>query len=313
MNFAFLFSFLILLLGFCGCRNAPSGTIAWEEFDGRRALAHVERQVAIGPRHVGSDGHAALQRYLLDQLKGLGLTAREQQFEQKTPRGLLRFKNIIVEIRGQTPALLLIGAHYDTKYFPHAEFVGANDGAAATGALLEIARVLTQRPPAATVWLVFFDGEEALEHWSETDGVYGSRYLVGELRRLKDLERIGAVMILDMIGDRDLTVTLPPESSAGLVQIVLDAAAALGVRRHFSILAHSLTDDHTPFLEAGVPAVNVIDFQFGRAAGGNDYWHTAEDTLDKISAESLETAGRVVLRAADEIVRRLSTGARFAP
>ncbi len=303
---------LIASLATTGCNKARLGSIAWNEFYGEKALAHVEKQVALGPRPSGSEASRKTQQYIAEQLKAAGLTVREQVFSVSTPTGAVQMKNIIGEARGDSKVILVLGAHYDTKLFDKEQFVGANDGGAATGVLLEAARILGKKPPAATVWLVFFDGEEAMgSRFTATDGSYGSRYFVSELGKDKTNKRVGAAMILDMIGDKDLTVTIPPESSQRLVRAVFDAAEGLQVREKFGYSTSTISDDHTPFLEAQIPAVDLIDFEFGSKPGVNDYWHTPQDTMDKVSAASLQVAGRVALRAADEICWRLASGERF--
>ena len=306
---ALLFAAWFFLL--VGCHKAVLGTIAWQDFDGQRAFRHVEKLVALGPRPPASDASTQARQYLLDQLRALGLTVREQNFEAKTPRGPMRFRNLIAKIPGETGQILIIGAHYDTKFFTGMRFVGANDGGSATGALLEMARVLSKRPPAATVWLVFFDGEEALERWSDSDGLYGSRYFVEELKKTQQIAKVAAAIVLDMIGDKNLTVTIPPECSSTLVRAIFDAATAVGVREKFSYASQTITDDHTPFLFAGIPAIDVIDFEYGSRRGANDYWHSPEDTLDKVSAESLRLVGQVTLRALDVLAWRVASGERF--
>ena len=313
-------SFLIALLPLCGCHRAQLGTVDWLQFDGQRALAHTEKLVALGPRPSGSEANKLAQRYIIEQLRVVGLTPREQEWDEKTPHGTVHFKNIIAEVPGaKTAPVVVLGGHYDTKLLglsaragmPVPHFVGANDGGSSAGALLEAARVLAKKPPATTVWLVFFDGEEAVELWSDTDGIYGSRHFVRELQASKEIQKIGAAVVVDMIGDKDLTVTIPPESSPSLVKTVFRASDAVGVRSRFSYSSRALTDDHTPFLFAGVAAVDVIDFEYGSQHGANNYWHTTQDTMDKLSAESLRMAGQVTLRAVDELVWRLAGGERF--
>ena len=294
-----------------GCRKVEVSSINWQAFDGQRAFAHVAKQVALGPRPPGTEAYTQMQRYIIEQLQTSGLTVQKQEFEAKTPRGPMHFTNLIVEIRGQTAPVLLAGAHYDTKYFANQQFVGANDGASGVGVLLEMARILVQHPPSATIRLVFFDGEEAQEHWSDTDGLYGSRHFADELQRTKEAGNIRAAFVLDMIGDQDLTVTIPPESNSRLVQAVFDAAITVRARGKFSYASRTITDDHTPLLMVGIPAIDLIDFEYGSRPGANDYWHTPQDTLDKLSPESLRIIGQVTLRALDELGWQVGTGERF--
>ncbi|MCX7006757.1 MAG: M28 family peptidase [Kiritimatiellaeota bacterium] len=163
--------------------------------------------------------------------------------------------------------------------------------------LLELARLL--KPGwrgAAEFWLAFLDGEECRVEYGPHDGLHGSRHLAQQLAAAGRTNDVRAVILLDMIGDRDLSVTLPPNGDARLTALVLDAATAEGARAKFGLAPGGILDDHQPFLDAGMPAVDLIDFLYGSAPGLNDYWHTAADTPDKLSAESLQTIGRVVLR-----------------
>jgi Zn-dependent M28 family amino/carboxypeptidase len=182
--------------------------------------------------------------------------------------------------------IFLLCSHYDTKLFDTFRFVGANDGGSSTGLLLELARVLGQRPDLrAKVLLVFFDGEEAFENFSETDGLYGSRYFARQLGRE---HKFHGGILFDMIGDRDLRVTLPPDSPVQMTQGIFAAAEALGLRNHFTYFHSQITDDHTPLNAVGLPTIDLIDFEYPP-------WHTAEDTIDKISPESLQIVGQVAL------------------
>src|SRR5213075_2294337 len=183
----------------------------------------------------------------------------------------------------------LVCSHYDTKTFDNARFVGANDGGSSTGVLVEVARVLAERPDLAkNVELVFFDGEESYVAFTDTDGLYGSRYFAKELRAENKAKQFRGGILLDMVGDKSLTITLPPDSPAELARGIFASAEALNVRKNFTYFDRDITDDHTPLNEIGIPVIDLIDFDFPP-------WHTAEDTLDKISAESLEIVGRVAL------------------
>jgi Zn-dependent M28 family amino/carboxypeptidase len=179
-------------------------------------------------------------------------------------------------------------SHYDTKLFDTIRFVGANDGGSSTGLLLELARVLGQHPNLARkVELAFFDGEEAFENFSATDGLYGSRYFARQLQG-DDAKKIRGGILFDMIGDRSLDITLPPDSPSLLAQDVFTAAEALKLRKYFSYLDRNLIDDHAPLNAIGIPTIDIIDFNYPS-------WHTAGDTMDKISAQSLQAVGSVAL------------------
>ncbi len=268
-------------------------------FDGQRALEHVRRLVALGPRPVGSPAHDRARDYIIEQLRALHLEVVRDDFVAPTPLGPIPMTNIIAPIAGQSDDLVIIGGHYDTKLFTEFTFVGANDGGSSTGALLELARVLTsgeQKPPHE-VWIVFFDGEEALVRWDPPrDALYGSWHLADLWEREGILSRIRAFILLDMIGDRDLTIRRETGYSAPwLIALIWDVAARLGYGQYFTEGTLAVQDDHLPFARKGVPAIDLItDFATGPFA---PYWHTAEDTLDKLSPRSLQAVGDVVLEA----------------
>jgi hypothetical protein len=280
----------------------PDKPKATTDFDGERALKHVQAQVGIGPRPAGSAALEKTREYILRELKSYGLQVKLDEFTPQTPQGKVKMKNIIAELAGETPNLVIISSHYDTKLYKNVRFLGANDGGSSTGALLEIARVLAgaNRKSRFTYQFVFFDGEEAFcAEWSEclngNDHTYGSRHMVERLRAEKQLDRVKAMILLDMIGDKDLTIPREETSSRWLVEAIWSTARELGYTKQFPNRGSSIEDDHVPFLKAGVPAVDLIDFEYGEGAQDNRYWHTPDDTLDKISARSLKIVGDVVL------------------
>lgn len=276
-------------------------------FDGERAFNHVKAQVALGPRPAGSAALEKTREYLLRELKSYGLTTTFDEFTAPTPQGKVRFKNLIAELPGATSDLIIIASHYDTKPFKEFAFVGANDGGSSTGALLEIARVLAaehaagNQPRRFTYQFVFFDGEEAFcREWSDClngkDNTYGSRHLAARMQKAKLLHRVKALILLDMVGDKDLTIPRDESSSAWLVQTIWSTAQELGYAQQFPNRSFTIgDDDHMPFLRAGVSAVDIIDFEYGTEPEDNSYWHTSADTLDKISAQSLKIVGDVIL------------------
>ncbi len=220
-----------------------------------------------------------------------------------TARGPVQFRNVIGKSRvrrGATGRIVLVGSHYDTKWMPNVNFVGANDGGSSTGVLLEMARVASTVPD---LWFVFFDGEECVKEYGEKDGLWGSRYFVEEAKKTKELGKFKAMVLLDMVGDANLNVIMPANSHRGLVQRVFDAAKETGHRGSFSFSESPMMDDHVPFIEAGVPAVNLIDFEYGSGPGKNDYWHTEKDTLDKLSSRSLQVVGQTALRLVETLCR----------
>ena len=267
-------------------------------FDGKAAFRDLERLVAIGPRPAGSPGGQRAREYIVGELKKLaGVQVQLKPFDAETPHGRLSMANVVAVLPGRRSDVVMVAGHYDTKYFKDFRFVGANDGGSSTALLLELARRLATRPRDYTHWLVWFDGEEARESWTERDSLYGSRRLAAELARAKRLPR--ALILVDMIGDRDLNIRRESYSAPWLTDIVWDAAARLGYGRHFLRDPMPVEDDHVPFLKLGVPATLLIDFDFPP-------WHTADDTLDKVSAESLTIVGNVVLEALPSVEHYLS-------
>jgi glutaminyl-peptide cyclotransferase len=268
--------------------------------DAARAFRDVRRQVEIGPRPPGSAGSARAQKAIAQALREAGLTVTIDRFTDRTPTGTGRFANVIGERRGTSGAIIYIACHYDTKLFRDFVFVGANDGASGVGAVLEIARNVAQRSDLqATYRFVFFDGEEALcTRWSECldgmDHLYGSRHEIGRLRRNGELSRVRAMILLDMIGERDLQLRRDLSSTSWLVDVIWRHAAALQCEGFVDETQQITGDDHTPFLEAGIPAVDLIDLRYPA-------WHTAADTLEQVSPASLGRVIETVLAALQEI------------
>ena len=263
-------------------------------FDSGRAFEHVRQLVAIGPRPAGSPGIEAARRYIRAQMTAIGLSTTEQAFEAQTPVGPLEMINLSVVVPGARPERLVIGGHYDTKLFRRFRFVGANDGGSSAALLLELARLLKDRRNPFTIELVFFDGEEAVLEWTGTDHTYGSRQYVETARASATLNTIGAMLLVDMVGDRNLNIRRESNSTRWLTDIIWAAAARLGHGDVFLDEPLAVEDDHVPFLSAGVAAVDIIDLDYSA-------WHTADDTLDNVSARSLQTVGDVLLAALPQI------------
>jgi glutaminyl-peptide cyclotransferase len=262
----------------------------WEEISGEKAFAHVQRLVDFGPRPSGSKAIEKSRHYIEGQLRRSGWQVKRQAFTDDTPRGKVQFVNLIAQFPGQgngAPSFLLC-SHYDTKTFDAIKFVGANDAGSSTGLLLELARVIGQHPNlAAKIELVFFDGEEAYDHFSETDGLYGSRYFARQLQGSSAKQFRGGILF-DMVGDRSLDVTLPADSPPEIARDIFAAAEALKLRSYFTYLDREMIDDHSPLNAVGIPTIDVIDFDYS-------WWHTAGDTMDKISPKSLQIVGSVAL------------------
>ena len=266
-------------------------------FDGQRAYAHVAQLVAIGPRPPGSEGMRRAQEYIRGQLRSFGCrVVEEDDFRASTPVGSVPMKNFLVKVPGAGAHVVLLATHYDTKRLEN--FVGANDGGSSTGLMLELARRLCARKNALTVWIAFFDGEEAFVKWSETDGTYGSRQMAAKLALSGELPRIKAMLLADLIGDRNLRVKREWHSTRWLTDLVWATAARLGYQSVFLSEEFSTEDDHLPFLRRNVPAVDIIDLNI-------QYWHTAGDTLDKISPRSLAIVGHVIFESLAELEKKL--------
>ena len=259
----------------------------WEQVSGDKALAHVQHLVDLGPRPPGSDAIERSRSYIEEQLQASGWKVSRQSFGEETPRGKITFINLIAKYGDKADPQFLLCSHYDTKLFDTVRFVGANDGGSSTGLLIELGRVLSTDPALARrVELVFFDGEEAYVSFTESDGLYGSRFFAKELTKEKAKYRGG--ILFDMVGDRSLDITLSPDSPAQMAQGIFSAAENLKVRDHFTYFSGDILDDHAPINAAGVPMIDLIDFDYPS-------WHTPEDTIDKLSAESLQTVGRVAI------------------
>lgn len=287
------------LLLVCSCAvdlaaRTERHTAAGTTLSGARALEHVRQIVSFGPRPSGSEGLRRAQQYILGRLRALHIQVQEDDFIARAPQGSVAMKNIIARIPGARPDVLLLATHYESKQMPG--FVGANDGGSSTGLMLELARVLAARKNTFTIWIVFFDGEEPFKDWSQTDGLYGSRHLVARWKASGELARIRAMILADMVGDRDLQIFRDDSSTPWLLDLASEAAADLKLSRYLFGKSTAVVDDHTPWLAAGVPAIDLIDFEYGP---DNRYWHTTQDTLDKLSPRSLEIVGRLIV----EIIR----------
>src|SRR5881227_302846 len=289
-----LLSALVLVVCAYGSRGA--NTKIWEEVSGDKALAHVQQLVDLGPRPSGSEALEKSRLYIEEQLHRSGWQVTRQAFADETPRGRIQFVNLIAQFpekRNAAP-LFLLCSHYDTKTFDAIKFVGANDGGSSTGLLLELARVIGQHPNlAAKIELVFFDGEEAYDRFSETDGLYGSRHFAKQLEGSSAKQFRGGILF-DMVGDRSLDVTLPADSPSEMARDIFAAGEALKLRSYFTYLDREMIDDHSPLNAVGVPTIDVIDFDY-------TWWHTAGDTIDKISAKSLQIVGSIALYYLSEI------------
>lgn len=292
-------------------RSSPSTTPAYfvPAFNGERAMDHVRKQVEIGPRDPGSPGAAKTRAYIVSELKSHGLNVSMDEFVAQTPEGSKSMANITAEIAGESNDVIMLASHYDTKFYKDMQFVGANDPGASVGTLIELGRALAgmDRKPKFTYWLVFFDGEEAFcEEWDECgkpdapDNTYGSRHYVSQLQDKKQVDRVRALVLLDMIGYKELELGRDTLATRWLQDIIWQTAREMG---HGSIFVDRPEgvggDDHEPFLRAGVPALDLIQLS------NYPYWHKADDTVDKVSSQSMKIVGDVVLASLPRIEQRL--------
>ena len=273
---------------------------------GDRALRFATDFADLGPKVSGTPGAAAAAEWLLARFVEDGVSATQHPFTDDAPSGPVPFCNVVATIPpapgtvppGAAPRLLLVAAHYDTKSgIPG--FVGANDSASGVAVLFELARAWSAHPlPGTEIRLACLDGEECAVAYGPRDGLHGSRHWAGSLESSGDLPRIRAFLLLDMVGDADLTLTLPRNCTPSLLTLAFESARAEGMRNRLSLFPGAVLDDHVPFLDRGVPALDLIDFHYGSAPALNDYWHTPADTPDKLSAGSLALSARLALRIA---------------
>src|SRR6266849_1190881 len=267
-------------------------------FDGKRAFAHVAKQVGFGPRPSGSAAIAQLQEYIQTELTSYGCKVETDSFTADTPVGRLPMKNIVAKIPGDKPGIIMLATHYDTKLLEN--FVGADDAGSSTGVMLELARLLCTKHSAYQVWITFFDGEEAMKKWSDTDSRYGSRQMAAKLAMSGDIPKIKAFLLADIVGTRPPRFKRESDSTKWLVDLVWGTAKKLGYGDVFLDESLEVSDDHDPFLKRKVPCVEVIDLE--NYPGGNlYYWHTPADTLDKVDARSLATTGHVFLESVKQL------------
>ena len=300
--------FFAVCLFFLGCSKREPLTankvlrLVFKPENGVQALSNVTAFVqACTPREAMTPGAERAAQWLKTKLIANGLTnATLQTFTDKTPLGEKAFHNVVASIPGRSRKTILLLSHFDTKSGISPAFQGANDGASSTGLLLELARIIAASgTPRHTLHFAFLDGEECKIDFDSHDGLHGSRHLAQKLRQEK--REVVAVILMDMIGDRNLHIQLPHNGTGALRACALRAADATGDRAHIGLFDGPILDDHQPFLDAGFPAVDLIDFQYGDTPGENNFWHTPGDTLDKLSAESLSITGRIVLEMINQL------------
>jgi len=267
-------------------QRAPQAVV-----NGARTMQYTKEIIAYGPRYLGSSGHRKVEEYLHSRLKNDQMV--DDTFTVESPEGSFPGRNIIAKFPGKKDGIIVIASHYDTNYpLRKTSFIGANDGAATSALLLELAQHLRgTKLEGYSVWLLWTDAEEAVRAWSTTDSLYGTRHLAEVWEKDGTLKKIKAFLLADMIGDADLDIQRDSNSTPWLEDLVLEAATRLGYQSHFFAQTTGVSDDHLPFVQHGVPVADIIDIDYGY----NDvFHHTPQDTIDKLSPRSLEISGDVI-------------------
>jgi glutaminyl-peptide cyclotransferase len=285
-------SILAIILAFCSCTPNQNASSDDSVLNGDKAMDHVRTQVAFGPRPPGSVALQKCRDYIRQTLQSFGYQIEDDAFTADTPYGPIQMHNLIARKGTGNKSVVAFATHYDTKLMEGENFVGANDAGSSTGLVLELARVLSERKDALDYWFVFLDGEEALIEWSTFDSTYGSRHLAGRWKKEGIAPKVRAFILLDMIGDRDLGILYDVNSTPWLMDLAWNTAKKTGQKNILSSERTAMSDDHIPFVDIGVPCVDIIDFNYGPS---NSYWHTPADTLDKLSPQSMERVGKLVL------------------
>ena len=286
--------------------NFPPDSSPLPSIEADRTMQYVKDVVKFGARPVGSANHQKLEKYILDHLQGDAVES--DSFLADTPAGKLPMRNIIAKYPGTKDGILVIAGHYDTNYpLRDTAYVGANDGGSTTAILLEFANQFRpKKRDGYSVWLVWTDGEEAIDHWTDTDSVYGTRHLAQKWQADGTAKQIKAFLLADMIGDADLNIDHEDNSTPWLQSVLYEAATRLGYQSHFFGRSLAISDDHLPFLRIGVPVLDIIDLDYGY---DNVFHHSPQDTVDKLSTKSLQIAGSTIL----ETVRLLDTMGPLPP
>jgi len=292
-------SLVVMLVGVGGALLAAAAPNSL--FRGAIALADTRRAVAFGERPSGSAANLRLRDWIAAELKSSGAQVSLDTFSGSTPNGPVPMANVIAKFPGTSGRAIAVSGHFDTKKIAGVHFVGANDAGSSTGFLLEFARAVAKSKRRDDIFVIFFDGEEAVGEWTDTDSRYGSRHLAAKWLADGTLGRLKALINVDMIGDKDLDIMDDGNSASALRELTHAIAAKLGYAKHFRQDANAIDDDHRPFADVGVNVLDLIDFDYGPRQA---YWHTAQDTMDKLSGQSLQIVGDVVLELVKELAGR---------
>lgn len=288
----------LIMSTFSACAQSPGSGVP--PLSGQKAMEYVKAQVDLGPRPPGSEALEKCRAYLIRQLESFGYQVERDSFEANTPYGPKRMTNLIARKKVGGSNVVALASHYDSKYFENIRFVGANDGGSSTGLLLELARVLANRQGGVDYWFLFLDGEEAFIDWSTFDSTYGSRHLAKRWKDDGTGSRVRALLLLDMIGDKNLNLQKDTNSTPWLMDLVWNTATEGGFKDILDARPTAIQDDHLPFIDVGIPCADIIDLDY------EPWWHTAGDTLDKISATSMEKVGNLVLAVLPKLEQKVS-------
>jgi Zn-dependent M28 family amino/carboxypeptidase len=299
MNFNIFFLRMAALMvtcvtfAFSGNASAPLG-----RFSGAAALTETRQATAFGERYSGSEENTKVRNWIVSQIRPLHGEISLDSFTGQTPAGPIPMTNVILTLPGTSGQAIAVTGHFDTKHIAMVHFVGANDAGSSTGFLIEFARVISRMKHPDSIYVVFFDGEEDLVDWTATDSRYGSRHLAAKWAADGTLSKIKALINVDMIGDRQLDLANDDNSSPELRTLFAKIAAKQGNTKYFRTDRGAIDDDHKPFADLGVSVIDIIDLDYGP---NNSYWHTAQDTMDKLSAHSFQVVGDVVVEAVQEL------------
>ncbi|MCL1910430.1 MAG: M28 family peptidase [Kiritimatiellaeota bacterium] len=310
-----IFLYLLPLLFLAGCNNQtpPADWRVLPKSAGEETLAIAGEFLRNSPRDSGTVGAAKASRWLAAEIQKLGLKAQTDSWVEDTDNGKIAFSNVFVDFPGETPNIVLFGSHYDTKSGISDDFQGANDGGSSTAVLLRLIRHFAETKPRlqSTVRFAFFDGEECIgKNYTDHDGLHGSKRMALRMHRKRLENPVAAVIILDMVGDADQRLQIPRNVTPWLANLAMrEASEGRADIPHIVLADTAMLDDHWPFALVGFPVIDLIDFEYGSAHGKNDYWHTHEDTLDKLSADSLWKAANIALA----LLARIEDGRDLPP
>lgn len=293
----------VFALTFSASAQKVAAPKATGKFNGQAAYELTKQYLAAAPhRWVGSPDHAKAEEFIKSHFTAEAAKGNFEtdSFTASTPAGMLAMKNFIAKYPGKKDGIIVIASHYETNYpLRDINFVGANDGGATTALLIELGNYLRAHPPEGySVWLVFDDGEEAIASWTARDSVYGTRHLAAKWSQDGTLRKVKAFIVADMLGDKDLNIDRDMNSTPWLLDLLATAGKNTGHSAYVFKDETAADDDHMPFKQRGVPVLDMIDFHYGPPTpqqGEGAYHHSAQDTLDKVSAHSLQISGDLMV------------------